>query len=141
MATQQVSGYGTVFGIWNGSVFEELVEVTTISWTGPDRQVIEVALLNPDDENINKLQGLIDPGSLTVNWGYTEAGYQNLQEKLYFRGDQSFQIKLPDTAGGGALEFDGFIKNIPLEFAPDATISGSIEITINGGVTFASVAS
>lgn len=138
MATNAQVALGATLNRWNGSSWDEIVEVNSISWDGISREVIEVAKLNTTDEYINKLQGLLNANAITASIWYTKAQFTILVSDAETRGNQMYQIAFPNGEG---LEFDGFISELPLELATDDAMMGDVTITIDGKADFLSAVS
>ena len=119
-------------------VWEEIVEITAMSHGGISREVIEVFNLNNADDYINKLQGVLNGGSISATINFTQAGYILLKADEETRGNQEYQIVFPDGEG---LEFAGFITELPLNLGSDDVMAGEITIEIDGKPDFVSSAS
>lgn len=144
MATNAKTGHGTVLRRWavqsidsTTGQWEEIAEVTAISWGGATREVIETFVLNNPDDYVNKLQGVLNAGSVSVTLNYTKAQFAKLKEELETRGSNDYQIELPD---GEALEFAGFITELPLDIGSDDVMQGEMVIEIDGKADFVSSA-
>lgn len=120
-------------GIWI-----TLAEVTSISWTGPSREVIETFVLNNPSDYIDKLQGILNPGQMQFNLNYTREQYFNLKQELEIRGTHQYELVLPD---GEALAFDGFISELGLDVESDDVMQGEATIEVVGKPDFISTAS
>jgi hypothetical protein len=129
MSTGANVGIGAVLNRWDGSAFQEVMEVTNISWDGPTREVIDVFRLNNSDDYVNKLQGVINANSVSATVLYTLAQYLILKADLETRGLQDWQIILPDGEG---LEWSGFVTEIPLDMGSDDAMQGEVVVEING---------
>ena len=138
MATQAQVGLGTILNRWNGSAWVEIVEVVSLSWGGPTRNVIDVAKLNTPDEYINKLQGMLDAGTVTASIMYVLSQYNTLRNDLETRGNQMYQIAFPDGEG---IEFEGFVSEIPMEINTDDAMQGDVVFVIDGKADFVSAVS
>lgn len=145
MSTNAKTGHGTVLRRWTVSgidsttgTWEEIVEVTAISFSGASREVIETFILNNVDDYVNKLQGVLNAGTVSATINYTRNQYNKLKQELETRGSNQYQIELPD---GEALEFDGFISELPLDIGSDDVMQGEVVFEIDGKVDFVSSAS
>lgn len=143
MSTNAKPGIGVILNRWDTTLstpaWEEIVEVTALSWGGSSRNVIETFKLNNADDFINKLQGTLNAGSITATINFTQAGFIILKTDHETRGNQEYQVVFPDGEG---LEFAGFISELPL--APgvaDEVMAGEITIEIDGKPDFVSSAS
>lgn len=142
MATNAKVGIGTILNKWDDSLstpaWVEIVEVTALGWGGSSRTVIEVFKLNNADDFVNKLQGILNAGSITATINFTKAGFILLKADHETRGNVEYQIVFPDGEG---LEFAGFISELPLDFNSDDVMQGEITIEIDGKADFVSSAS
>jgi hypothetical protein len=144
MSTQAKPGIGCVVrrlatepidsttGVWK--VFGE---VTAISWGGASREVIETFKLNNEDDYVNKLQGVLNAGSVSLSINYTREHFFDMKAQMETRGNDQFQIELPD---GEALEWEGFITELPLDMGSDDVMQGEVTIEIDGKPEFVSAA-
>jgi hypothetical protein len=142
MATNAQPGIGAVLRRWASEsidsttgIWVEIVEVTNISWGGISREVIETFKLNNADDYVNKLQGVLNASSITFTINYTREQYFDLKQEMETRGNNQYQLELP---GGEALEFDGFITELPLEIGSDDVMQGEIAIELDGKPDFVS---
>lgn len=141
MSTLAKAGFGAVLNRWNDNSspggYDEILEVVSISWEGATRESIEVYVLNASDDYVNKLQGVLNSGSVTATVLFTKAGFITLKSDLETRGDRDYQIVLPDGEG---LEWSGFISELPLDITSDDVMQGDVVFQINGKADFTSVA-
>lgn len=135
------AGFGTILNRWDPVTpagYEEIVEVTNISWDGPNRESIEFYILNASDDYMNKIQGVMNAGSVTATVLFTQAQFIQLKTDLETRGNQQYQIVLPDGEG---IEWSGFISELPLDIGSDDVMQGDVVFQIDGKADFVSVAS
>ena len=120
------------------SDWEEITEVTNLSWDGISRNSIEVANLNTPDEYSNKIQGVLSANSITASINYTRDEWIKLIEDIETRGNKMYQIVFPNGEG---LEWEGFIMEVPLDMGSDAQMGGDVVFEIDGKADFVSAAS
>ncbi len=141
MATSSKPGIGAVLNRWDtastSGVWEEIVEVTALSWGGSSRNVIDVFKLNNEDDYIDKIQGVLNAGSITATVLFTQAQFIQLKADHENRGNLQYQIVLPDGQG---LEWDGFISELPLDVGSDDVMKGEVTFEISGKPDFLSSA-
>jgi hypothetical protein len=141
MATTAKTAIGAVLNRWNtvgtSGAWQEILEVTALSWDGVQRNIIEVFHLNNSDRYVNKLQGILNSGTITATILYKRDQYITLKEDLETLGNRDYQIVLPD---GEALEFSGFISELPLDLGSDDVMQGDVVFAIDGPVDFVSSA-
>lgn len=142
MSTNARVGIGCKLRRWNTDgttgVWEEIVEVTNLDWDGPSRESIEVFKLNNSDDYVNKLQGVLNANSVTATILYTKDQFLTLKADMETRGNQNYQLELPD---GAALEWEGFIAELPLSMGSGDAIQGDVSFEIDGKADFVSSAS
>jgi hypothetical protein len=126
-------GIGAILRRWDTSatvgVWQEVVEVTAIGWGGASRQVIETFKLNSTTDFVNKFQGILNGGQISFTINYTFAQYVQLKTDMETRGNIQYQLELPD---GEALEWDGFIVELPLDIGSGDVMQGEVVIEIDG---------
>ena len=141
MGTNAKVGFGAILNKWvatpSPGAWTEIMEVTSISWAGATRETVDVYVLNASDDYVNKIQGVLNAGSVTATVLFTRAGFTLLKADLETRGDEEYQIVLPDGEG---LEFAGFVSELPLEITSDDVMQGDVVFQINGKADFVSVA-
>jgi hypothetical protein len=81
---------------------------------------------------------VLNAGSITFTINYTREQFFDLQQEMETRGNNQYQLELPD---GEALEFDGFITELPLDIDSADVMQGEIAIEISGKPEFVSAAS
>lgn len=131
------TGLGTKLKYWDsdGSKYEPISNVNTIDWDGPSRNTVEVGGLNPQDEYVRKLQGVLNAGSISANIQYSFSQYDTLKTQEESRGNYHYLVELPDGAG---LEWEGYIESLPISIAEDAVMNGDVSFAVDGKVDFVS---
>lgn len=141
MSTNAKPGIGAILNRWDLSastaVWQEVVEVTALSWSGASRNVIEVFKLNNADDYVNKVQGILNAGSISATILFTQAQFILMKADLETRGSLQYQIVMPDGEG---LEFSGFISELPLDMGSDDVMQGEVSFEIDGKIDFLSTA-
>jgi len=144
MSTVAKPGIGAVLSRWSqpgatsAGAWVVISEVTKIGWSGASRNVIETFKLDNTDEYVNKLQGILNAGTITATVNYSKAQFDEMKSDYELRGNRMYQIKLPD---GEALEWDGFITEYPLDVSADDVMKGEVTWEIDGMIDFLSTAS
>lgn len=141
MATSAKPGIGAKLNRWStlGTTGKwiEIAEVTNLSWSGISRNVIETFKLNNADDYINKLQGVLNAGSISATINYTKADFDQMKNDMETRGNIQYQIVLPDGEG---IEWDGFITELPLDIGSDDVMQGDVTFEVDGKADFLSTA-
>ena len=142
MATGARPGIGAKLNRWDTSastgVWDTLSEVFAIDWGGATREVLTAFKLDNVDDYVNKLQGTLNGNSVTVSIYFTKNQFAELKTDQETRGNMNYQIVFPD---GEALEWEGFITELPVALGSDDVMSGEVVIEIDGKPDFVSVAS
>lgn len=141
MATNAKTAIGARLNRWNtvgtSGAWQEILEVTSLSWDGVQRNIIEVFKLNNADRYVNKLQGILNAGTITATILFTRDQFIQLKTDLETLGNIDYQIVLPDGEG---IEFAGFIAELPLDLGSDDVMQGDVVFAIDGSVDFLSTA-
>ena len=142
MSTEAKAGIGAKLRRWDTSgssgVWDTIAEVFALSWDGASREVIEVFKLDNSDDYVNKIQGVLNANSITASIYFTKNQFAELKIDQETRGNMNYQIELPD---GEALEWEGFITELPLNIGSDDVMQGDLVIEVDGKPDFVSVAS
>lgn len=142
MSTASKPGIGAILNRWDDTlsvgVWEEIVEVTNLSWDGPSRESIEVFKLNSSDEYVNKVQGILNANTISCTVLFTRAQFIQLKADIETRGNREYQIVLPDGEG---IEWTGFITELPLDIGSEDVMQGDVTFETDGKVDFVSAAS
>lgn len=141
MSTNAKTGIGVVLNRWEDATtsgaWEVISEVQAIGWGGSTREVINVFKLDNADDYVNKLQGVLDAGAISATILFTQAQFIQLKADHEYSGSRSYQIVFPDGEG---LEWDGFIKTLPINWGSDDAMKGEVLFEIDGKPDFVSSA-
>ncbi|KKL10512.1 hypothetical protein LCGC14_2555070 [marine sediment metagenome] len=141
MSTNAKPGIGVVLNRWEDATtsgaWEVISEVQAIGWGGSSRKVIDVFKLDNADEYMNKLQGILDAGTISATILFTQSQFVQLKADHEYRGSRSYQIVFPDGEG---LEWDGFISELPLNLGADDAMKGEVVFVIDGKPDFVTAA-
>lgn len=112
----------------DGTTFEEIAQVASITPPQPEREVAEVDELDPPGGIRKKLAGIIDPGevSLTLNFDPENQGHLDLEQDFRDGVARHYRIVLPNNYG---WTFQGIVTS----YAPQEISSGEVvqvEVTI-----------
>lgn len=141
MSTQAQPGIGAILKRWttlvSAGAWDAISEVTALSYSGPTRNVIETFKLDNEDDYVNKIQGVLNAGNITATINFTRDEWFRLHQDLETRGTRQYQIELPN---GEAIEFEGFVSEMPLDMGSDDVMKGDVVIEIDGPVAYVSSA-
>lgn len=141
MASAGKTGIGIIFNRWDvvgtTGLWRPVAEVTNIDMGGISRNVHETFPLSTADKYIAKKQGTINGGQVTVSFNYTKAEFIEMKRDLETSGTVDYQVLFPD---GEALEFSGFVTDLPLGMGSDDIMQGDLVIEVDGKPDFQSTA-
>jgi predicted secreted protein len=128
-----VSGVGTVFGRWNGTSWDYLAEINSISGPTMSRDTIDVTSLSSTGGYREFITGFRDAGTVTLTMNFTRATYDLMYSDFTSNEAQSYEIILPD-GDSTSFEFCGLVTELPLEIPTDDKITANVTIKITGQV-------
>ncbi|SDR19093.1 hypothetical protein SAMN05443245_3436 [Paraburkholderia fungorum] len=140
MPSTAISAQGSKFSIdtaANGATDPTWTAVKNVkSYSGFDGTATEIDTTDLDSEAKEKMLGLIDNGSFSidVNVNMTDPGQIALKAAQKALTLQKFKLTYPD---GSSDSFSAFVKSFPIAGATDAVITSTIALTISGAVTTA----
>jgi len=123
----------------NGTTWEEIAQVASITPPQPEREVAEVDELNPPGDVRKKLPGIIDPGEVTVtlNFDPTNEGHLDLEQDFRDGAAMHYRIKLPNDWG---WTFQGIVTSYaPQEIASGDVVQAEVTITLSGVYQFGEI--
>lgn len=133
MASNAVSGVGTKFYRWNGSSWDALAEVNSISGPGKTRDFIDVTSLDSTGGYREFIGGFRDGGNISLNMNFTRATYDKMNDDFESDEAQHYEVVLPDDENT-SFEFRGLVTELPLEVPADDKITANVTIKIDGKV-------
>jgi predicted secreted protein len=133
-SSNAISGVGTVFQRWSGSVWEKIAEVNSISGPSMTRDFIDVTSLDSTGGFREFITGFRDGGTVSLTMNFTRTSYDKML--LDFEDDDPhyYEIVLPDDVNT-SFEFCGFVTELPLEIPTDDKITANVTIKVSGKVT------
>jgi hypothetical protein len=115
MATNAGIGYGSSFGIHNGSTYVDVAEVTNITWPGYARDAVDATHMTSPDSFREYIAGLMDAGEATIEMNFVPSASDVIVAAMV-AGAGNFQIEHPN---GVKLQFaaivTGYDPGIPLD--------------------------
>jgi len=133
MASNAVSGVGTLFQRWSGAAWATLAEVNSITGPTMTRSFIDVTSLDSTAGYREFITGFRDAGTISLKMNFTRTSYEAMLTDFESATAQNYQIMLPDTENT-ALEFEGLVTEVPLTIPTDDKITADITIKISGQV-------
>jgi predicted secreted protein len=135
MASAAVSGVGTTFKRWNGTIYVALAEVNSITGPSMTRAFLDVTSLDSTGGYREFITGFRDAGTISLKMNFTPASYAAMKEDFQSPVVNQYLITLSDPAHS-ELEFEGLVTELPLSIPTDDKISADVTIKITGEVYF-----
>lgn len=133
MASQAVSGVGTIFHKWNGSAWVTISEITSIKGPGMKRDTIEVTSMDSLGGYKEFIAGFRDSGTISLSMNFTRDGYDALKFDFESNELSYYEIVLPD-ADITSFEFSGLVTEVPLTIGAKDAITMDVSIQISGPI-------
>lgn len=137
MPSTAISAQGSTFSI--NSTGTDLAPVwlkiaNVKSFTGFDGSATELDATDLDSVAKEKLLGLIDEGSFSIdiNVNMADPGQLAMKASQKAGTKKGYKLTLPD---GSASTFDAFVKTFPLSGGVDKILDTTVAMTITGEVT------
>lgn len=134
MASNAAAGVGTRFRRWNGSSFDDIAEVNSITGPGMTRDTIDVTSLDSIGGYREFITGFRNPGTVTLAMNFTVATFDLMHTDFESNTAVNYEILLPTEAGDYSFEFEGLVTELPLTIPPDDKITADVTIQISGAV-------
>jgi len=133
MASRAVAGVGTKFGRWNGSSWDYLAEINSITGPTMTRDFIDVTSLDSTGGYREFITGFRDAGTVSLSMNFTRESYDRMLEDFESSIARAYEIILPDV-DVTSLEFEGLVTEVPLSIPTDDKITADVTIKISGMV-------
>lgn len=133
MASNAFAGVGTKFLRDNGSSWDELAEVNSISGPSMSRETIDVTSLDSTGGYREFIGGFRDGGTVQLAMNFTRATYDIIKTDFESSDAVNYQILLPDDENT-SIEFSGVVTECPIEVTPDDKVTSSVSIKVSGQV-------
>lgn len=113
--TNAALGYGSTFGIHNGSIYVDVAEVTNITWPGYSRDAVDATHMASPDTFREYIPGLMDAGEVTIELNFQPSASDVIVAAMV-AGKGAFQI---EHVSGVKVQFDaivtGYEPTVPLD--------------------------
>lgn len=129
-----ISGVGTLFRRWNGSSWNNLAEVNSITGPGKSRDTIDVTSLSSTGGYREFIAGFRKGGTVVLKMNFTRYNYDLLNDDFEDDDMHNYGIILPDSEET-AIEFEGLVTELPLTIPTDDKITVDVTIQISGQPT------
>lgn len=127
------SGLKTKFKRWDPGTgtWKEEQTVNSITVDGITVETITVNRLNPQGSYVDKLKGILNANTVSVNMGYDVGTLKRMKDDIEDTFNQNYAIVIPDD-NETTLEFEGFPQELPMDFSPTAEITMDMTFEIAG---------
>ncbi len=134
MPTNAVIGYNTDFSIYNGSSYDLVAEVTSITWPGYSRDAIDATHMNSEDQFREYIPGLMDAGEVTIELNYVPNHADVIIAALTAAATGQFKIT---AANGANVVFKAIVTAYQPQAPVDDKMTASATFKITGKPTWA----
>ena len=134
MASNAISGVGTLFRRWSGTAWVNIAEITQISGPGKTRETIDVTSLDSTGGYREFIAGFRDAGNIQLTINFSRSTYELMNDDFESDEVQNYEIVLPDGETT-SLEFEGLVTELPLEIVGDDKITNTVTIKVTGQPT------
>jgi predicted secreted protein len=140
MGSLAIVGVGTKFRRYNGSEWEDLAEISSISGPTMTRDFVDVTSLDSTGGYREFIAGFRDGGTVSLTMNFVRSTYDLMKEDFEDDVSKYYEIVLQDKDEDGDLinssfEFEGLVTELPLEIPTDDKISANVTIKVVGKVT------
>jgi predicted secreted protein len=125
-----VSGVGTLFRRWNGSEWENIAEVNSITNT-KSRETIDVTSLDSTGGYRQFIASFRDAGTAALGMNFTRATYELMNDDFEDSNLQNYEIVLSDPEST-SVEFEGLVTELGLGITTDDKITSDVTIKMSG---------
>ena len=131
MSNTAVTGKGTAFQRWNGSEWEAIAQINSISGPSMSRETVDVTTLDSPGGYRKFIPSLKDAGEISLSMNFDINTYELMKDDFEDDDLQEYQIVLPD-ADSTTLRFSGMVTGLPLDIPLDDKITADVTIKISG---------
>jgi len=128
-----VSGVGTQFRRWSGSVWQDLSEINSITGPTMTRDFIDVTSLDSTGGYREFITGFRDAGTISLSMNFTRDTYDFFKADFESPDNHYYEICLPDVENT-TMEFMGLVTEVPITIPTDDKITADVTIKITGQV-------
>lgn len=129
--TSAAIGYGSSFGIYNGSAYVDVAEVTNISWPGYARDAVDGTHMTSPDTFREYIAGLMDAGEVTIEINFVPSATDVIVAAMV-AGAGQFQI---EHANGVKLQFSAIVTGYEAAVPLDDKMTASATFKVTGKPT------
>jgi len=128
-----IAGVGTKFRRWDGSVWQDIAEINSITGPSMSRDTIDVTSLDSTGGYREFIAGFRDAGTITLAMNFSRETFELMKSDFESDDLQNYEIILPDEEET-SLEFEGLVTELPLTIPADDKVTADVTIKISGQV-------
>lgn len=132
-SSNAISGVGTVFQRFNGTTWDKIAEVNSISGPSMTRDFIDVTSLDSTGGFREFITGFRDGGTVSLTMNFTRTSYDLMYTDFEDNDPHYYEIVLQDDVNT-SFEFCGYVTELPLEIPTDDKITANVTIKVSGKV-------
>lgn len=138
MASTAIKSQGATIALSDGAspeVYTAVANINTISLSGVVAGEIEVTDLSSTAKEF--LQGLEDPGSVTINgfYDYSNTQQSTMRDAVGGSTSSNYRITLSDSH---TIDFAALVSSFQMNVAVDGAVEMVMELKITGAITWSS---
>ena len=129
-----IAGVNTEFQRYNGYGWETIAEIISIDGPGLSRTMINVTNLSSAEGWAEFIGGIKDGGLIKLEMIFTQHTYSVMKVDFLNKSPQTYRVILPDVLLS-TINFDGLVKDLPINISYEGAVKCSVGIKITGMVT------
>ena len=134
MAASNVKiGFNTDFAIYNGTIYADVAEVTSITWPGYARDAVEATHLNSDNQFREFIPGLMDAGEVSIEMNFIPSASDVILAAMTASTVGQFKITAPS---GVNVVFKAIVTSYQPQSPVDDRMTASATFKVTGQPTW-----
>jgi len=129
-----VAGVGTKFRRWDGTNWDDIAEINSITGPNKSRDTIDVTSLDSTGGYREFIGGFRDGGTVTLPMNFTRDTYDLMNTDFESDDLQNYEIFLPDDEAT-SFEFAALVTELGLAVPVDDKITADVTLKVSGQVT------
>lgn len=128
-------GYGLTFGIYNGSTYTNVAEVTGATAPQYSRDAVETTHMTSTNKYRTYIPGLLDAGEASLTLNYDPSNADVIIAAMEASSNGQFKITFPDSV---TVVFSAVVTAYQIgEVTPDGKMTASATFKVSGQPTWA----
>ena len=129
-----IAGVGTKFRRWDGTNWDDIAEINSITGPNKSRDTIDVTSLDSTGGYREFIGGFRDGGTVTLPMNFTRTTYDLMNTDFESDTLQNYEIFLPDDEAT-SFEFAALVTELGLAVPVDDKITADVTLKVSGQVT------